>query len=205
MNMQQWLGADKQAPRKTCRPLACEEAKPSSAALPAGLNRRVERICRLERWSGADRAEWRSLLRAQISRDGVPPAELAAALDAHLARHHAGVDADDDREAVEERAAIIEHDGGLPRAEAERLAGRVNDCMRCRHWSGETTVPDARQRAVQMVGLHTPHRGNAAMGLCGARYRPWRASNLAGTADYIRWHFIGQCAFLPARIGDRAS
>ncbi|AUH49696.1 hypothetical protein CXB49_02035 [Chromobacterium sp. ATCC 53434] len=131
------------------------------------------------------------MLSAQIARDGVPAAELAAALDAHLARHHGGLD---DREAIEERAAIIEYDGGLPRAEAERRAGRVNDCIGCRHWRGETTVPDARQRAAQMVGLRTPHRGNATVGLCGARYRPWRVSNLAGTADYTRWHFIGQCA-----------
>ncbi|WP_146042095.1 hypothetical protein [Chromobacterium sinusclupearum] len=175
------------------------------ATLPADLLERVNLICHLERWPSTDRAEWLGMLRAQIERDGVPVAELVAALDAHLERHHSGASADDDREAIEERAAIMEHDGGLPRAEAERRAKMANDCMTCRHWKGEVTVPDARQRAAQMVGLQTPHRGNATQGMCGARYRPWRISNLASEADYTRWHFIGQCAFQPAHTQERAA
>ncbi|MBT2866549.1 hypothetical protein JQK19_04775 [Chromobacterium violaceum] len=175
------------------------------AALPSDLLERVNLICNLERWPSAGRAEWLGMLRAQIERDGVPVAELVAALDAHLNRHHAGATADDDREAIEERAAIMEHDGGLSRAEAEHRAKQANDCMNCRHWKGEATVPDARQRAAQMVGLQTPHRGNATQGMCGARYRPWRISNMASEADYTRWHFIGQCAFQPAHIQEHAA
>lgn len=42
-------------------------------------------------------------------------------LDADVARAVAGFD-EGDREAFEERAAIFEYDGGLPRIEAERRA-----------------------------------------------------------------------------------
>ncbi|MDE1714500.1 hypothetical protein PWG14_18510 (plasmid) [Chromobacterium amazonense] len=186
------------------------DTRPPLAALPrqrlsVDLLQRVNLICRLERWPSADRAEWLGMLRAQIERDGVPPAMLVSTLDSHLARHHAGVDADDDREAIEERAAIMQHDGGWPRAEAERRASQANDCMSCRHWQGEATVPDARQRVAQMVGLPTPHKGNQSIGICGARYRPWRISNLASEADYTHWHFIGQCACQPARAQERAA
>ncbi len=175
------------------------------AALPADLLERVNLICSLGHWAPAERAEWLGMLRAQIERDGVPVAELVATLDAHLARHHAGVEADDDREAIEERAAIMEHDGGLVRAEAERRAGQVNDCMRCRHWKGEATIPNSRQHALQLVNPGHSYRGNTIMGACAKRYRPWRVSNLASEANYLRWHFIGQCAYQLARTREQAA
>jgi len=42
-------------------------------------------------------------------------------------------DSDGDREGYEERAAIMEFDGGLSRAQAEQKA---ETCHYCRHWCG---------------------------------------------------------------------
>lgn len=162
--------------------------------LPGYVLERVDRICRLERWRDADRAGWLETLGRQLHADGVPAAELVAALDAHLYVHHPEHANADDAEAFEERAAILEFDASLPRAEAERLAAKHNDCASCRHWHGEATIPDARQRAAMLVGLPAPRLNNATLGVCRARYRPWRISNLPGCADYLRWHYIGECA-----------
>ncbi|MTD33442.1 hypothetical protein [Paludibacterium denitrificans] len=105
--------------------LATGQATPAPT-LPADLLERTNLICQRERWPEADRVEWLDILRRQIDRDHVPVPELVATLDAHLARHHTPPDPEHDREAFEERAAILEYDGGLPRAEAERLAGQVH-------------------------------------------------------------------------------
>lgn len=91
-------------------------------ALPADLLERAN----LEQWPAADRVEWLGILRRQLEQDGTPVRGLVACLDTHLAKHHAGMVGNDDREAIEERAAIMECDGGLLRAEAERLASQVN-------------------------------------------------------------------------------
>ncbi|POZ63895.1 hypothetical protein [Chromobacterium alticapitis] len=173
------------------------------APLPEMLLQRVNLVCALERWPGQARAEWLAVLSRQLARDGVPAAELAAALDAHLAIHASAHAAD--HEAFEERAAILEFDGGLPRAEAELKAARRNDCQGCRHWRGEATLPDARQRAAMLVGLAPARLGNATVGVCAARYRPWRASNIAGEADYLRWHYIGECSREPAATSPAAA
>ncbi len=62
-------------------------------------------------------------------------------------------DSNGDREGYEERVAIMEHDGGLPRAQAERKAAT---CRYCKHWCGTrsgsgwcvlTRPPVARQAA----------------------------------------------------------
>lgn len=164
--------------------------------LPDCLLQRVDRICRLERWRDDDRAAWLQTLGRQLE-EGVPAAELIAALDAHLYVHHRKHAYADDVEAFEERAAILEFDAHLPRSQAERLAAKHNDCANCRHWRGEATIPDARQRAAMLVGLPAPRLGNATVGVCAAGYRPWRVSNLADSADYLRWHFIGECAAKP--------
>ncbi len=176
--------------------IAIDSATPP-AILPAPLQARAERICRLERWRDDDRAGWLETLGRQLHKDGVPAAELIAALDAHLYVHHPEQAHPDDVEAFEERAAILEFDAHLPRAQAERLAAKHNNCASCRHWRGEATIPDARQRAAMLVGLPAPRLGNATVGVCAAGYRPWRVSNLADSADYLRWHFIGECAAKP--------
>ncbi|UTH76349.1 hypothetical protein [Chromobacterium sp. IIBBL 290-4] len=172
-------------------PLRCA---PLRSTLPAALRDRVRTICRLENWRDADRDSWLAMLGRQLNDDGVATADLIAALDAHLYTHHPEHAHADDVEAFEERAAILEYDAGLPRAQAERLAAKHNDCASCRHWRGEATLPDARQRAAMLVGLAPAKLGNATVGICLKRYRPWRMSNIAGEAAYLRWHFIGECA-----------
>ena len=97
---------EKQSPRKseenTPKPgnpfTAVATAQPTPApALPADLLERVNLICRLEQWPAADRAEWLGILRRQVEQDGTPVCELVACLDAHLAKHYAGVAGGDDR------------------------------------------------------------------------------------------------------------
>ena len=167
-------------------------------ALPADLLERVNLICRLEQWPAADRAEWLGILRRQIEQDGTPVRELVACLDAHLAKHHAGVAGDDDREAFEERAAIMQHDGGLTRCEAEEQAAKVNECLTCLHWRGEATIPSSRQQVQSLVNPASNFRQNKVIGACQARYRPWRSSSDPAQSQYLQWIFIGQCAYTPA-------
>ncbi len=170
-------------------------------ALPADLLERVNLICRLEQWPAADRAEWLGILRRQIEQDGTPVRELVACLDAHLAKHHAGVAGDDDREAFEERAAIMQHDGGLSRADAEEQAGKVNECLTCLHWRGETTIPSGKQQVLSLVNPASSFRQNKVIGACKAKYRPWRSSSDPAQSQYLQWVFIGQCAHTPAGKG----
>lgn len=173
---------------------ALATGQPSPApALPADLVERVDLICQLERWPDTDREELLGMLRRQIERDGVPARELVAMLDAHLARWH-GHDDTHNAEAFEERAAIMEHDGGLPRAEAEQLAGQVNDCMACRHWQGVQTYADLRFKALSAAGVDIKPK-SMIMGTCARRNRPWRDSNIPADPAYFRWHFIGQCGW----------
>lgn len=174
--------------------LATGQATPAPT-LPADLLERVNLICQLERWAEADREEWLTLLRRQIDRDRVPVPELVATLDAHLARHHGPTDPEHDREAFEERAAILEYDGGRPRAEAERLAGQVNECQTCRHWSGVQSFGDARTMALSRAGLEAKPKA-VIHGTCHQHYRPWRVSNVASHDDHYRWHFIGPCGWV---------
>lgn len=194
---------EKQSPRKseenTPKPgnpfTAVATAQPTPApALPADLLERVNLICRLEQWPAADRAEWLGILRRQVEQDGTPVCELVACLDAHLAKHYAGVAGGDDREAIEERAAIMEYDGGLPRAEAERLASQVNDCMTCCYWQGVQPYPNPRHKVLSGSGPgHEPR--SLLMGACARHQRPWRVSNVPGDANYSRWHLVGQCGY----------
>lgn len=167
-------------------------------ALPADLLERVNLICRFEQWPAADRAEWLGILRRQIEQDGTPVHELVACLDAHLAKHHAGVAGDDDREAFEERAAIMQHDGGLSHADAEEQAGKVNECLTCLHWRGEATIPSGRQQVLSLVNPASTFRQNKVIGACEAKYRPWRTSSDPAQSQYLQWVFIGQCAYTPA-------
>jgi hypothetical protein len=54
--------------------------------------------------------------------EGKAPEDLIAALRAHRDEIKAWLEAEESREAIDERAAIIEYDGGVPRSLAEALA-----------------------------------------------------------------------------------
>jgi hypothetical protein len=164
---------------------------PPRATIPADLLTRVNLICRLESWVEVDRLEWIDILQRQIDNDKTPPAELVATLDAHLDRWHRNTSSDD-REVIEERAAIMEYDGGLPRAEAERLACIVNECTGCMFWKGAQSVPAGRYTALSAAGVDVKPKSNI-VGMCARYNKPWRVSNIASDPDYQRWHFIGQC------------
>jgi len=82
---------------------------------------------------------------------------------------------DDRRELAEERAAIIEFEGGLPRAAAERLAGFVR-CVDCDHW---------RPSGVQQHGDCAAHAGGTA-GLWGTDARGCAAFQARELAEAVR-------------------
>ena len=195
---------EKQSPRKSeentpkpGNPFTAMATGQPTPALPADLLEQVNLICRLEQWPAADRVEWLGILRRQLEQDGTPVRGLVACLDTHLAKHHAGMVGNDDREAIEERAAIMECDGGLLRAEAERLASQVNDCMTCRYWQGVQSYPSPRHKALRGSGpSHEPR--SLLMGACAKHQRPWRVSNVPGDANYSRWHLVGQCGYSKA-------
>lgn len=195
---------EKQSPRKSeentpkpGNPFTAMATGQPTPDLPADLLGQVNLICRLEQWPAADCVEWLGILRRQVEQDGTPVRGLVAGLDAHLAKHHAGMVGNDDREAIEERAAIMEYDGGLLRAEAERLASQVNDCMSCRYWQGVQSYPSQRHKALRGSGpSHEPR--SLLMGACAKHQRPWRVSNVPGDANYSRWHLIGQCGYSKA-------
>jgi hypothetical protein len=65
--------------------------------------------------SAGEEAGWRAALRT------LDPREVERVLVANVATELDGVD-DDLRDAFEERAAIVEHDAGVPRELAERVA-----------------------------------------------------------------------------------
>lgn len=82
---------------------------------------------------------------------------------------------DDLRELAEERAAIMEFEGGLPRAAAERLAGFVR-CVDCDHW---------RPSGVQQHGDCAAHAAGAA-GLWGSDRRGCASYLAADLAAAVR-------------------
>lgn len=198
---------EKQSPRKSeentpkpGNPFTAVATGQLPPALPADLLERAN----LEQWPAADRVEWLGILRRQLEQDGTPVRGLVACLDTHLAKHHAGMVGNDDREAIEERAAIMECDGGLLRAEAERLASQVNDCMTCRYWQGVQSYPSPRHKALRGSGpSHEPR--SLLMGACARHQRPWRVSNVPGDANYSRWHLVGQCGYSKAVDWEQAA
>lgn len=167
---------------------------PPPSTLPADLVERVDLICQMERWPETDRVEWLDILRGQIERDGVPTRERVETLDALLARQHTGEDEDDtsDAEAFEERASIMEYDGGLSREEAEQRSAEVNDCMSCRHWKGVMTYAEPRFKTPAAAGVAAKPK-SMIMGTCARHNRPWRVSNIPSQTDYFCWHFLGEC------------
>lgn len=191
---------EKQSPRKSeentpkpGNPFTAVATGQLPPALPADLLERAN----LEQWPAADRVEWLGILRRQLEQDGTPVRGLVACLDTHLAKHHAGMVGNDTREAIEERTAIMEYDGGLPQAEAERLASQVNDCMTCRYWQGVQPYPNPRHKVLSGPGPgHEPR--SLLVGACAKHQRPWRVSNVPGDANYSRWHLVGQCGYSKA-------
>jgi hypothetical protein len=103
-------------------------------------------------------------------------AETSGEIEAEGAPANAGApDADDRRELAEERAAIHEFEAGLPRPEAERLAGFVR-CADCDHW---------RPSGVQQHGDCAAHAGGTA-GLWGTDARGCASYLAADLAAAVR-------------------
>lgn len=105
------------------------------AAYPDALEAHPFTPC-IQRPSSPLSAEEETLLRRWLAQDGeTDPARIAATIDQCQrdanARRRALEMAEDELEAFEERAAIMEFDGGLTRAEAERLAGRYPTAPAC--------------------------------------------------------------------------
>ena len=176
---------EKQSPRNTA-----EKGVAKRYPLPADLAELVAEVARLEGWQQDEQAEHLAIIGRQLTSGECDAATIRTGWRAHLARWH------DTREAIEERAAIMEYDGGLPRAEAERLAGQVNDCMTCRYWQGVQTYPDPRYKVMSSVGIDSKPK-SLLMGACAKHQRPWRVSNIPGDGDYNRWQFVGQCNHYP--------
>lgn len=177
------VSTEKQSPRNTA-----EKGVAKRYPLPADLAELVAEVARLEGWPQNEQAEHLAIIGRQLACGECDAATIRTGWRAHLTRWH------DTREAIEERAAIMEYDGGLPRAEAERLAGQVNDCMTCRYWQGVQTYPDPRYKVMSSVGIESKPK-SLLMGACAKHQRPWRVSNIPGDADYNRWHLVGQCGY----------
>lgn len=155
---------------------------------PADLAELVAEVAHLEGWPQDELAEHLAIIGRQLASGECDAATIRTGYRAHILRWH------DTREAIEERAAIMEYDGGLSRAEAERLAGQANDCMSCRYWQGVQTYPDPRYKVMSSVGIASKPK-SLLMGACAKHQRPWRVSNIPGDADYKCWQLVGQCAF----------
>lgn len=167
-------------------------------AIPADLTELVAEVARLEGWPQDELAEHSAIIGRQLASGECDAATIRTSYRAHIARWH------DTREAIEERAAIMEYDGGLPRAEAERLAGQVNDCMTCRYWQGVQTYHDPRYKALTSAGVVAKPK-SLLMGACAKHQRPWRVSNIPGDADYNRWHLVGQCGYCKGMDWEQAA
>lgn len=132
-------------------------------------------------------AEHIAILTRQLASGTMSAESIAEGWQAHLDRWH------DTSEAIAERAAIMEYDGGLSRQQAQTLAATENDCDSCQHWQGVLPCHEQRNAARTVAGLSDKPR-SAIMGSCAKCHRPWRVSNVAGSAAYGRWHFLGRCS-----------
>ncbi|WP_144373374.1 hypothetical protein [Vogesella urethralis] len=149
----------------------------------------MSRVATLEGWPQELQAEHLAIIRRQLVSGECDADTIRAGWLAHIDRWH------NVREAIEERAAIMEYDGGVPRKQAEQLAAADNQCLACRHWRGELTTTDDRTMALSLVGVKQAPRASRTMGICAKRYKPWRVSNIPGDADYSRWHIVGHCGW----------
>ena len=157
--------------------------------IPDDLAGLVSRVATLEGWPQELQAEHLAIIRRQLVSGECDAETIRAGWLAHIDRWH------NVREAIEERAAIMEYDGGVPRKQAEQLAATDNQCLACRHWRGELTTTDDRTMALSLVGVKQAPRASRTMGICAKRYKPWRVSNIPGDADYSRWHIVGHCGW----------
>lgn len=174
---------EKQSPRSTA-----EKGVAKRYPLPADLAELVAEVARLEGLPQDEHAEHLAIIGRQLVSGECDAATIRTGYRAHIVRWH------DTREAIEERAAIMEYDGGLPRAEAERLAVQLNDCMTCRYWQGVLAYPDPRYKVMSSVGIEAKPK-SLLMGACAKHQRPWRVSNIPGDSDYKRWQLVGKCSF----------
>lgn len=161
----------------------------SHTVIPASLLALVNKVALLGDWPPGEKDEHLAIIRRQLASGEFDAATLATSWQAYLDHWHSR------QEAIAERIAIMHHDGGLPLAEAERLATQENRCQHCRHWQGEQTVTDAHTSAMAQIGIRHPPTASKSLGRCSLQFTPWRISNLPGNSLYRQWHFIGQCGF----------
>lgn len=184
----------KQSPGKTTEtggnaPAVAANDADTGHPIPDDLAGLVSRVATLEGWPQDLQAEHLAIIRRQLVSGECDADTIRAGWLAHIDRWH------NVREAIEERAAIMEYDGGVPRTLAEQLAATDNQCLTCHHWRGELTTTDDRTMALSLVGVKQAPRASRTMGICAKRYKPWRVSNIPGDADYSRWHIVGHCGW----------
>jgi len=184
----------KQSPGKTTEtggnaPAVAANDADTGHPIPDDLPGLVSRVATLEGWPQELQAEHLAIIRRQLVSGECDADTIRAGWLAHIDRWH------NVREAIEERAAIMEYDGGVPRKQAEELAAADNQCLACCHWRGELTTTDDRTMALSLVGVKQAPRASRTMGICAKRYKPWRVSNIPGDADYSRWHIVGHCGW----------
>ena len=165
------------------------KGKEIRAAIPIDIIELVAEVARLEGLPQDEHAEHLAIIGRQLASGEYDAATIRTGWRALLTRWH------DTREAIEERAAIMEYDGGLPRVEAERLAVQLNDCMTCRYWQGVQAYPDPRYKVMSSVGIEAKPK-SLLMGACAKHQRPWRVSNIPGDSDFKRWQLVGKCSFV---------
>lgn len=179
----EYLITHKQALLNQLRAAANDTGDP----IPDDLAGLVLQVATLEGWPQDLQIEHLAIIRRQLAAGECDADTIRTGWQAHIDRWY------NLREAIEERAAIMEYDGGHERQQAESLAATDNQCLSCRHWQGEHTAPDDRAMALSLVGVKQTPRASKTLGICGKRYKPWRVSNIPGHAQYGQWHYIGQC------------
>ena len=92
----------------------------------------VRWVATLEGWPQELQAEHLAIIRRQLVSGECDADTIRAGWLAHIDRWH------NVHEAIEERAAIMAYDGGVPRKQAEQLAATENQCLACRHWRGDS-------------------------------------------------------------------
>jgi hypothetical protein len=103
-----------------------------------------------------------------------------------------------DPDAFEERAAIAEHDGGLSRAEAERLAAGAVPVMSANVSIAAPDIPDPARLAALLAeqGPMTQGAAGAALGWGGTR--AWQAEAALQARGLIDFDRIGRAAIAAA-------
>ena len=155
---------------KTEREPAANDAGP----VPHDLAMLVSKVATLEGWPQDLQAEHVAIIARQLACGEFDAATIARGWQAHLARWH------------------TPPGDGSPVAASTPATLPDNDCMSCRYWLGVLPYHEQRNTARQAAGLDDKPR-SAVMGCCAKHHRPWRVSNVAGSAAYGCWHFLGHC------------